>query len=520
MRNLHRAKGRSWSSLRRVVLLPEFIFGVCAFSLVSLNLMLHPMLGIADQGDFLRVTGVFGIHYLSGSQTANFENYFVRFMGFGGSHYSAYPSSTVPLIAVAAAVSKAIYGNLFDVSIMGWIYTALYAAGVSLVVRGVRRAFSRATAIVCGFLGLFVTADLAYTAYFNSLYSEPTSFVFMILSMGAALNVASSHKPNYPMIGLTAVFFAGFLTSKEQMLPLLPVALILLARLALSHRGFRWRAVVGTLAAALVGVSAYSYALMPKSFDKINVYESVFYGVLYHQSAASVKSDLEWFGVDPKYAKLANTTWWTPNNPYDIQSNQFAQDFFSRVGHAQVVEFYLTHPRRLLDAVSESSAAAASMRPEYLGNFREGAGQAPKAISYRLSLWSTLKSEIFPRSFWFLAAFYVLYFANVMVSWIRNRGMRNRYALDVLIAFGLFSVLQFVIPYTAEGANELVKHMYAFNSLLDGTFVTAAVWGIRQIFMGHPEEDIYPEELIHKKQVTAVVVSHKAEVSAPFQNVD
>jgi len=78
---------------------------------------------------------------------------------------------------------------MFDVRALGAIHLALFLLGVWLLLRLSAR-LGLATRAVIALLLALVFCDVGYAAYFNSLYSEPGSFVFLFLALAAAIGLA------------------------------------------------------------------------------------------------------------------------------------------------------------------------------------------------------------------------------------------------------------------------------------------------------------------------------------------
>ncbi|QQE80636.1 hypothetical protein [Alicyclobacillus sp. SO9] len=462
---------------------PELITAVVGFVLIYCTIMLPHMIGLADQGDFIRSMQVFGIRHMSHNRQLEYLNYANRFFRSGFPHESiAYFSSVYPLILAALVINHFLHPGLFDIEILGVIYILFVSLSFFLLIRAVKMLTPHLwVAYVAGALCLFIFADIGYTTYFNSFFEEPAAYVSFLLMIGFAMNIVVSSKRSLFYLVAFGISAASFITAKQEDLPLvLPIA-ILCVGLAFVQKGSTWKTLSMGLSVVLILIAFADFKITNPVYNKINVFESVFRGVLYHQPQATVVKDLKWFGVDQKYKSLADMSWWDKNKPYNVEGSEFQKNFFAKVNHVSVVEFYLTHPGRLYEAMQSSTDAAVTNRPMYLGNFQKSSGYPPVTIAHRMSGWSTLKRKLLPRSIWALVIFYVLYFGLLIYRFLFANS-KNRAIVGIFIIIGLMSILEFPVPYTAEGITELVKHLFVFDVITDFMLGLSVVWLLYKIF--------------------------------------
>jgi hypothetical protein len=114
--------------------------------------MTPSLVGMADNGDFGRVMYPFGLEYTTADQSQRYFNYVNQFLAFGTPSDIIYPTSTLWIVGLAVGVNKALHSALFDLSVLGDIYAVLFAAGVFLLVRGLRRAVPSFAAVAAACL--------------------------------------------------------------------------------------------------------------------------------------------------------------------------------------------------------------------------------------------------------------------------------------------------------------------------------------------------------------------------------
>lgn len=470
------------ASLRRVK--PEFVVPVVVVVLLTGQLMYPHMIGIADSHDWERLMSTFGLYVPSNVPDAqHYYYYVVRYFAMGGPTTAiSYPSSALPLLLVAIAINELLHPGLFDLEVLGYLYIILYALAAFLIVRNLRLLLRATLAVwVIAAAGIVIFCDLAYTAYFNSVYSEPEELVFLMLFVGATLWLFAERRPRYWPLLIASVAALGFVTAKTQTVPMVVAFIPVYSAFALRYRLIRWRVLTIAcfllicLGAGLVTVTS------PKDLSTPNLYDSVFAGILQHDSAQSAATDLSELGVQPKWAYLRGVAYYAPASMAVQYTPAFESDFYGHVTRATVVRFYLAHPSRLLFELDQSSQASNDMRPWYLGNYSIDYGYPPRAQSHRFTLWSSLRAKHFPPSFALLALLYTLYFAVVLWALIRARGPVERGLPFLFATIGLLAILQFPIPVLADGESELTKHLYIYDALGDLCLLISFGWLLRKL---------------------------------------
>ena len=160
--------------------------------------------------------GPLGLEYTAGSRDELHFNYFhPKYKFESTTEWDSLVSSETTLVACAIAINRiGSKSGLFDLRVLGSVHLALFLLAVCLLLR-LSANLNRATRVAVSFLLLFVFCDVGYVAYFNSLYTEPASFVFLFLVLAAALRLAAEPTS----LGRLAAWLAAsvlFLTAKPQ----------------------------------------------------------------------------------------------------------------------------------------------------------------------------------------------------------------------------------------------------------------------------------------------------------------
>ncbi|MCR2805916.1 glycan biosynthesis hexose transferase WsfD [Paenibacillus soyae] len=454
-------------------------FLLAAAGIVISLLLAGTFVGVADNGDFLRIMGSIGLDYY---EEEPYEDRFFRYahslFAYDAFFRGFYPSTQLVLVVVARSIGYLLNGEAFDVRVLGAIYAVILIAAGYVLVKLVRTR-SLAAAIALALLLLFVFFDIGYLAYFNSLFGEPVSMVFLLLTMALGLYVAMQEKPSRRALILFSAAALFLIGSKTQNAPVGVGFALLGLRYAWLRDDKPWRRLALSLSALTLLLSVATYALAPKDFKDINTYQTVFFGIL--KDSPDVEGDLKELGLPARLSVLAGTNYFQADTAIKQNDPSLKADFYDRISHADVLLFYMKHPGRLIDKLEYAAKYSMIIRPYYLGNFEKAEGKPPGALTYKYSGWSEFKKHEVPSELWFIALFFVLYFALAAWEWAKRKDMRSRTAVELFVLFGLTGAFSFAIPILGDGAADIAKHLFLFNAVFDMMAVSMAVWLIYRV---------------------------------------
>lgn len=457
----------------------EYAAAAAAIGILIGLLFASPFVGMADNGDFLRVLMTAGLDY--NPAAVSYED---RFFGWANSVFAyeglrgAYITSQLIPVYIARSFGWLYDQTLFNVRFLGAVYSALLVSAVFLIVRsGRRHSLSAALMLAAGLL--FVFLDVRYVAYFNSFFAEPVSLLFLLLTAATGLRLAQQDKPT---TGAALLFFVcAFMlaTAKLQNTPIGIVLALYGLRLLPLRWDRAWRRCVLWGCSTLFLLSALLYAFAPDGLKHINLYQTVFFGIL--NESPDVKGDLRDLGLPEKLAVNAGTNFFQTDAPIQQEAPEMKADFYDRMSHGKVMLFYATHPQRLIGLLDRAAERGVQLKISYLGNYEKSEGKPALALSDRYSGWSRLKAEFMPRSLWFVALFYLLYAAVCVVEWLRARSTAGRMTAELMLLVAFVGVFSFVIPVVGDGLADLEKHLFLYNAASDMMLVAAAAWLVHRI---------------------------------------
>lgn len=454
----------------------QWLYCIAAAVIFIVLLFTGSFIGVADNGDFLRIMGSIGLNYFNEA-----ESYDERFFKFAHAEFAYdsffrgfYVTSQLILVLLARTIALIFNSSYFDVRFLGALYALLLmTASCLLIAFYKKRGVAITTALIVLLLVMF--HDVGYLAYFNSLYGEPVSFIFMLLMLALGLTLSAKQQPSRKLLLLFVIASLFLICSKTQNAPLGAVFALLTWRFAALHKqDLSWKRLALACSAALIIISAVMYLLAPKDFKQINLYQTVFFGIL--NGSSTVEQDLQELGLPGHLSVLAGTNYFQSDTVIKQNDPSLQGDFYERMSHMDVLLFYVKHPDRLWERMSYAAEHSMNIRPYYLGTYELAEGKPPGAVTMQYSFWSEFKRSVLPNQLWFIIAIYVLYFGVLLYEWLRNRELGNRIGLELFAVVGLIGAFGFLIPIVGDGLADLSKHLFMFNVAFDMMLAASVLW--------------------------------------------
>lgn len=190
-----------------------------------------------------------------------------------------------------------------------------------------------------------------------------------------------------------------------------------------------------------------------------DVYAEVFGEILPHSPDRA--ADLRALGADPQLASASGT------NPESADAATLRLEYLrfrTEVTQTKIVEFYLTHPTRLLSVGADGLRGVDHWRQDYLGSYLPNSGQPPSAIEDRVGVYGAIF-----RGAW-EPTLVVLWLVTLVVGVRTARrskldpGSRAIGALAVFTTVGSFA--EFWGVMISVGFPDVYRHMVLTNLLL------------------------------------------------------
>lgn len=454
------------------------IITVLALAVVLIGLFaVSPSVGVADNGDFERVMQSTGLDFAQDMTNDFFYDYVhpvLRMYPIGLWGTGAYATTHVIPVRLARLVNRIVYsGEYFHTLSLAFVYAMLLLIGAYLIVKNCKtknRWINAGIVAAC----VWVFGDATNLVYFNSLYGEACSYVFLLLTLGLGLEAARTGGKRWASI---CFFIAALMLfdSKLQYTLLSPLLLLFAIPLA---RAFGNRRLVAAALGITLLMSVGIYVIAPPQLGKDTLYNSVFYGIL--KDSKTVAADVEDLGLPPDLADLAGTNAYSNLQEIDIKGEEFNQHFFKKMGRSKVIVFYLTHPLRLIEKMELTADMAYDNNIGMMGNFQKHDALVPHQHNTFFTSYNAFKAAVYPNDFWFIVIFYFLYFAYLIAAAVRDTNRQTRLRRLLLLMILVLGVIQFPLPIIGNGEADIAKQLFLFNATFDIALLAAVYAGIKR----------------------------------------
>ena len=442
-------------------------FVTCGAAILSWQLLLPPVVGLANNGDFSKTYGVFNMTAPAADEVKFADT---RYVFDPQAHYSSRFYSSEQLLLVPALALNSIFSKdgSFDLRFMGIIHAALllYAAWLFPPLLSDAPLLMRLIGYV---LVLLIFGDVMYAAYLNSFYTDVAAYLFLLLGTVLFLRAARwRRKSDTILMGIACVMMT---TAKAQHAPLgLWGALLIL--LSGGKRAARTAIFAGCLGALAVLWLAKS---TPPEYSLRGCFTMAFYQVLPH--AKDVARTLTDLGLNDTHRRYIGMHSFSDGSPMD--DPQFIAEFQRRISYSTLAWFFLNHPRDAYKALRRSLDSAGRQRP-VLGNFDSTAGMPPLAESRSFALWSNVKRGLFehrgPRFFF---SFFGL---SAAVAVLLGRHRRRLERPEILGGYILImmAATELAISSLAD-AVDVPRHHLLFYAQFDLLVITAVCLAVKSL---------------------------------------
>ena len=444
---------------------------LAAASLILIwQLILPPVVGVANNGDFGKLLGRFGLGTTDVFQYANTRYTFNESYRWKSDYQSSELLFVVPALAINRLLSK---DGSFDIRIMGILHGSVLLLALFLFVpllHGTRR---WAGATVC-ILALALFGDFLYVGYLNTFYMDVPAYLFLLLGVVFYLR-AIRWGSRWDALGLVA---CGILvaTAKTQyvILSLWIACLVALARNAL-WRGRKGPAFLAAGVLVLASGITITY-FIPEGYSAITTFNVIFTGIL--PRSAEPDRDLAELGLDLSYRRWVGLNAFSSETP--LGDRAFNQAFMARTSYPKIALFYLRHPavgwRSFVRTLDEGCRMRIPM-----GNFDAHSGQPPLAETRSFVAISDAKQRVFFHHGERLFLSFVALASVFLALLAGNRHRLPKGALAGGVVFVGMSATNLVTSAMAE-VFDPTRHLLIFFAQFD-VLSLATIWlGLR--FLG------------------------------------
>lgn len=458
-------------------LTPPILAFLLVFAIGVYILMIHPRVGMADNGDFYRIMVSNDLAHMQERPVEDFFSFFnskFHILQYYNPLSQTVTSTHSIVIQGALSISK-LFGNteIFDIGFLAMILLTVLATAVALLVREVCLMIKpRWLQYTVAVIAVILFADTGYMAYFNSFFGESVAYPFFLLSVAAFLRIARCRGLDqfWALIIFTTstIMFMG---SKNQFAAsgILAALMLLILTPMVMRRQRKLIAVTCLCILSLLVATKWLYQEIDDQIYLINKYHSVTRGLTLHDPQAA--KHLEALSIDKRYEMLKGSIFFDYTPLIDPKDPRLLEEFYAHYDLVKLTKFYLLNPDQLSRVLIMGGKNSFSIRSEVIGNYERSAGKQPAVQSNSFTLWSSFKDKHLPHKFNFLVLVSMLSLVIGLHRIYQNRlglNIKQRlvHELTWLYVMGI-GLSQILVSVIGAGDTDLKKHLFMVNVAFD-----------------------------------------------------
>ncbi|MHC1749260.1 MAG: hypothetical protein AB9856_13305 [Cellulosilyticaceae bacterium] len=427
---------------------------------------------MADNGDYYRIISGNGLYSLQ-------KNYSDQYFGYFNKEYGIYEyfnenediiiTSQSLFIKVASILDKAITkDNIFDLRFLGLVQSIYCITMIYFLMKCISYEMHRKMAYVFSFLVPFVFIDTAYTAYFNSFYSEGIVYISCIFSIIAIILMIQQQYNDYFLMVLFVLNGIILTTSKQQNAPNGVLLGILILSVVWIRRESVFKVIATVMGGLLIMVGIGTYIIIPKEFVNINQYHAMTRGILLIND--NPEAVLEKFNISKQYSVLKDSIYYERYHIIDANNQLLKEGFYDQYGFIKILIYYIKNPTKLIQMLELAAKNAFTIRPRAMGNFEKIEGRPYLQKTNFFSLYSILKDKLVPKTIGFIVIWMIViigFYSYLFIKANKNKDRRKMMGLPVMITIIAIGLVQIVVSIIGAGDADLLKHIFLFNVIFD-----------------------------------------------------
>ncbi|MBN1045307.1 hypothetical protein DVW08_08025 [Clostridium botulinum] len=444
----------------------------------SLTLFIHPIIGMADNGDFYRVINKSGAYHLNKNSNDIFLGYFIKDYGIYkyNNDYANILISTQSIFVKLAIFLDSFFMKdyVLDIRFMSIMFLIIEAIGVYFFIKSlINKVDNSKYKLIITLLTILIFCDTGYLAYYNSFYGESVNICCFLMSIGLLIYMIEFDKftwYNLIAFGISSFLFFG---SKQQLAPVgILISFIFIIIGVYTTNKPLTKILTYILAIIFIISSMVFYKSITGDFKYINIYHSMNRGILLNEDDPD--SILEDFNISTQYSLLQETDFFEEIKLLDPYEEKLIDDYYEKFSLGKILEYYITHPKAFIKVLKISFNNGYSIRPKVIGNYEQSEHKEFGAKSYFFATWSTFKEKFIPKNMLFTVATIVIYLylsTSRFLKAIKNNNKKIQLKEITYFYVFLVGISQIIISVIGAGDADLSKHVFMYNMAFDLIFI-------------------------------------------------
>jgi hypothetical protein len=472
---------KKFLKLKNLPILLSYLF--ISFVVVH-QVLVNPIIGIANSGDFGRFMRVIGVDYKIDHKTEilNRRKYVIKDFKITNKVKTGFHSTAEIIGNIAVYINNIFKEDIFSIKFMGLVNVIFYLVAIGLLALALGLQDTKYI-LLFSVLGIPLLTNKEIIHYFNSFYYESSSMIYFIMFFATTIIYLNkkiiNKKYSFILIILQIITAFLFVNAKIQnTLFILPIAVFLfveiynfLKKLNISKVGRISISILSSCILVLIP-TFYYFSKSVEVTDNVSSYNIIMNGIL----GASNKPErhLQSMGFDE--VEIEEATQYIGMNLWGKDKNLYEKhlDLFNRKTELKIL---FNEPRLIFVLINDISKFL--FEPLTYGNFIKGENNSEKVFTNTVSNFLNKIKSFYPQNFVFFFGVIASLIGILVYKFIKNPPKNIN--MDIFILVLAFGELLMFFTVVFGDSCEPIKHLFFVNILFDILLIALIIYIYEEI---------------------------------------
>jgi hypothetical protein len=462
--------------------LPIFLSYLFISFVVVHQVLVNPIIGVRDNGDFGRLMRAIGVDYKADVSAQEKYVYVIKDFKITDKLETKFDSTAEIIGNIALYINNIFKEGIFSIKFMGLANVIFYLVAIGLLALALGLQDTKYI-LPFSILGIPLLTNKEIIHYFNTFYYESSSIIYFLMFLAFTiiyLNKEVTNKKYSSILIILQVITAFlFVNAKIQnILFVFPIAVFLFAeiynflkRLNISKIG---RISISTLSTCILVLipTFYYFSKSIEVTDNVTSYNVIMGGML--GVSKEPERHLQSMGFDE--AEIEEATQYIGMNLWGKDKNLYEKhlDVFNRKTELKIL---FDEPRLIFVLINNTSKFL--FEPLPYNNFIKGENNSEKVFTNTISnLLNKIKS-FYPRNFVFFFGVVISLIGVLVYKFIKNPPKKVN--VDIFILALVFGELLMFFTAVFGDFCASIKHLFFVNILFDILLIASIIYIYEEI---------------------------------------
>jgi hypothetical protein len=448
------------------------------------QVLVNPIIGIANSGDFGRFMRVIGVDYKIDQKTeiSSRRKYVIKDFKIIDKVKTGFHSTAEIIGNIALYINNIFKEGIFSIKFMGLANVIFYLVAIGLLALALGLQDTKYI-LPFSILGIPLLTNKEVIHYFNTFYYESSSIIYFLMFLAFTIiylnKEVTNKKYSFILIILQIITAFLFVNAKIQnILFVFPIAVFLFAeiynflkRLNISKIG---RISISTLSTCILVLipTFYYFSKSIEVTDNVTSYNVIMEGML--GVSKEPERHLQSMGFDE--AEIEEATQYIGMNLWGKDKNLYEKhlDVFNRKTELKIL---FDEPRLIFVLINNTSKFL--FEPLPYGNFIKGENNSEKVFTNTISNFLNKIKSFYPQNIVFFLGVIASLVGILVYKFIKK--LPKNVNVDIFILVLAFGELLTFFTVVFGDSNEPIKHLFFVNILFDILLIALIIYIYEEI---------------------------------------